>query len=154
MSAFVIAPETMHACVRSICATRGPGIGAGSQILSSFGGVLTYAPDAQTTIGRALFAMNVDAVRQRYPAVSNRPDDMPGWAGCHEAPMTYSCPPAVPYARRQLIGGIRALQLLRYQCAEGSVPETPLFGDLEQAIGELSEYVVQGLPEWEAASWH
>lgn len=103
MSAFLVSRETMHRAVAAI-----------EQSSDRFGaGPLGHLPDAKamSALGRQLYKMNVDALRQRYPAQR-------------------FCPPA-NYAWRSRpidpLSGFFALDCLLYQCTEGNVPETPLY---------------------------
>ena len=42
---------------------------------------------------------------------------------------------------------------LLYQCHEGKVHESRLYGELTDAAGELAQRIVQDLPEYDKASW-
>jgi hypothetical protein len=86
---------------------------------------------------RALHRLNVSAVCQRYPA--DRPEQYPFRVG-HEVPPT-------------LIQGYKALQCLVYQCYEGDVPGTPLYGALVDLEHVLAARIVSELPAYEAAPW-
>jgi hypothetical protein len=47
----------------------------------------------------------------------------------------------------------KAMCCLLYQCSEGKVPNTPLYGELNRAAGELAQRIVEDLPEYYKASW-
>lgn len=47
----------------------------------------------------------------------------------------------------------KAISCLLYQCSEGNVPETSLFGELAKLRNDLAGIIVCGLPEYEAAPW-
>lgn len=100
MSAFIVRKDTMHACALALSA-------AGEDL---------------TTFGRELYAMNEDAVAQRY---SEEPDRTGSTGYVWESPGPLS--PG---------GLLEALECLRYQCAEGDVPERPLFERLSVAVEE------------------
>ena len=46
-----------------------------------------------------------------------------------------------------------ALRCVLYQCHEGKVHESPLYGELNHAAGELAQRILQDLPEYQKASW-
>ena len=48
---------------------------------------------------------------------------------------------------------LKAMCCLLYQCSEGKVPNTPLYGELNRAAGELAQRIVEDLPEYYKASW-
>lgn len=45
------------------------------------------------------------------------------------------------------------LQCLRYQMAEGDVPESAVYKDLDALISNLCGAIVTGLPEYESSAW-
>ena len=47
----------------------------------------------------------------------------------------------------------KAITCLLYQCSEGDVPNSPIYGELNRAAGELAQRIVQDLPEYDKASW-
>jgi hypothetical protein len=47
----------------------------------------------------------------------------------------------------------KAISCLLYQCAEGDVPECPLYQDLERLAARLAADIVRSLPEYEKAPW-
>lgn len=157
MSAFVIDNETMDRCVRTICAPAQHGM-----VISRFADIDTRAPDAMTRIGRLLFALNIDAVCERYPDCHNEPDNLPGpcddagHSTIIDAPLTY-----IPQVRRftskpmrdQVVDGYKALQCLRYQCNEGNIPSRPAYAALCEAISEIADEIVQSLAAYSKASW-
>ena len=54
-----------------------------------------------------------------------------------------------------LVQLLKAVRCLRYQCAEGSVPDELLFKRLEACIGALALQIVDALPEYqECDGWH
>ena len=158
MSAFVIDDKTMARCVRTICAYGQ----CGPIVRGGFACIDTRADDAMTRIGRKLFAMNIVAVEERYPDCRSDKSGMPG--PCDEdgnsTAMAVAAAFTLPAGTRRapmrlaaLCDGYKALRCLRYQCSEGDIPMTDLFAELERAMGEIAEEIVQGLPEYEAASW-
>jgi hypothetical protein len=147
MSAFVIGADTMHRVVRLI--VRGG-------CAANFAGHGTDLGPARNAdlIGRALFAMNIEAVTQRYPECKDHPEIMPGWTGCEAMPTTYTFNDNwTPLGRKERIIDYKAAKCLRYQCSEGNVPETALYRELEALLAANAEEIVTNLPEYEAASW-
>jgi hypothetical protein len=116
--------------------------------LDTFDGDSTYrakllaAPtDAQkeagTKIGRKLFLMNRKALRARYGGGDIRLAEfvLEKWA--HATPVEQ----------------FKAIHCLLYQCHEGKVHESRLYGELNRAAGELAQRIVEDLPEYDKATW-
>ena len=106
-------------------------------------GPLLAAPtDAQkeagTNIGKKLFLLNRRALRARYGL------------GDH-----LRCPEFVfeRWADATPVQQFKAISCLLYQCHEGKVHESRLYGELNHAAGELAQRIVQDLPEYDKASW-
>lgn len=143
MSAFVIDESVMHKVVRAIAQHR-----------TVFGPAVTRSCAGLDEIGRALFAMNIDAVTQRYPDCKANPINLPGTVGCEKFPATYRFSDNhLPMTKKDRIDSYKAIQCLLYQCSEGNVPETTLFIELTNLGHDLASAIVSGLPEYEAAPW-
>lgn len=155
MSAFVVGEDTMLRVVRGICAQSKYG-----PIVRQFAGFDTQTADAPTKIGRKLFAMNIEAVKQRYPDCRAKPADMPGPIGDDDKSLApklarcfkASCVPNKP-DRAEMVAVYKAMSCLEYQCSEGNIPETPLFAELTKATAAVAESIVRELPEYGAAPW-
>jgi hypothetical protein len=92
------------------------------------------------TLGQALFALNVEAVNQRY-----------GEGAAEEfRPLDYRFRPH-PWSRPIVL--YKCLRCLMYQCSEGNVPESPLFKELEAFRGDLADTIVCGLKAYNDAAW-
>jgi len=93
--------------------------------------------EAGTKIGRRLFLLNRRALRARYGCSSLGPPEFifDQWAD------------ASPVEQ------FKAMSCLLYQCSEGNVSDTQLYGELNRAAGELAQRIVQDLPEYDKASW-
>jgi len=126
MSAYIVNRATMLAAVHAI-----------AKYCTTFGGMALPAdirtPEAVamlTDLGRRLFEMNREAVRQRYGDA----DDVPVFTfDPHRRPTT-----------AQMKGSV---QCLGYQCSEGNVPATDVFKALEAAEAEIVRQInVDG--EW------
>jgi hypothetical protein len=153
MSAFVIDTATMHRVIRGLFGRNRWG-----QLVARFDGEYTMPGERvsadPTAVGRKLFAMNVDAVRQRYP--SDTPDELPGPCDGHALPDDYTAPSrglGRPMTTADMVDAYKAINCLLYQCSEGNVPDSPLYLELERAAGELAGAIVRGMPEYEAAGW-
>jgi hypothetical protein len=91
--------------------------------------------DQLTEFGKALYAMNVNAVNQRYEENNEPPEYEYRQRNCnrHET--------------------LKAMHCLHYQCSEGNVPEMALYKELEAAIGRLADDIATDAPEYDAAPW-
>ena len=154
MSAFVIDAGAMHRVLIGLFGRSRFG-----QIVPQFNAGYTMYGEPRsldpTEVGRALYAMNVEAVMQRYPDCRANPADLPGEHGAHLLPTTYQAPrlPRHPLGTTEMIGAYKAMRCLLYQCAEGDVPDSPLYTELRLAAGELAAEIVHGLPAYDAAAW-
>lgn len=110
MSAFLIGPQTMHAVVTAILDHR-----------RTFAGERCAAPGAGDRIGRKLYALNREALRQRY-------------GDRFEGEPSYTFRPAAEIAP---IARWKCLHCLLYQCSEGDVPDTELF----RALDALDDWI-------------
>lgn len=130
MSSFIVSKECMDRVVTVICRRNQYG-----QIIRTFDGLDTAAANAATEIGRRLYSLNIEAVYQRYPDTQDNPDAMPGpirdgrsealrLRDTYKAPALSRSPFCAP---ETMVAGVKAMQCLAYQCAEGDVPERPLF---------------------------
>ena len=154
MSAFVIDAGAMDKVIRGVFGRTRWG-----QIVPRFDGGFTMPSEPgfidPTETGRKLFAMNVEAVTQRYLDCRAKPADLPGPKDAHLLPHTYRAPERLsrPLASDELVRCYKAIQCLLYQCAEGDVPEQPLYAELQRAAGEIAGDIVRSLPAYEAAGW-
>jgi hypothetical protein len=156
MSAFIVSKECMDRVVSAICARSQYG-----QIIRSFAGIDTNEPSAATEIGRRLFTLNIESIQQRYPDTLDNPDNMPGPCDAKGSTalrmaVTYKAPSisrSPIYSPESLVAGVKALQSLTYQCAEGDVTETPLFKELQAAAGDVAIEIVRRLPAYDKADW-
>jgi len=150
MSAFIVSKECMNRVVAAICYRSRYG-----QVIRTFDGIATDSKGAATEIGRRLFTLNVEAIYQRYPDTLDAPDNMPGpvdKSGKSTALRDAARFVALP-VHVDLVAAVKAMNCLSYQCAEGDVPETPLYKELERAIGEIACEFVRRQPAYDAAAW-
>jgi hypothetical protein len=155
MSAFVIDSATMGRVLRGLFARNDRG-----QIVLQFDGEHTdfgHPRSADPTdVGRKLFAMNLEAVMQRYPDCRDNPDDWPGPHGAHALATEYRAPALMPGFHRgaaDLVDFYKAIRCLIYQCSEGDIPNSPLFLELQRAAAELAHGIIETLPGYQRAGW-
>jgi hypothetical protein len=82
-----------------------------------------------TQVGRAMLAMNLDAMLQRYPSIRGT-DEARDYA---QRARSYNYKPR-PEGQPTLC---KSLECLLYQCAEGDVPETEMFKALDADLVAL-----------------
>ena len=138
MSAFMINTNVMAKVVTAILLNFDTFDGG-----STARGALLAAPtDAQkeagTSIGKKLFILNRRALRARY----GRGDHLRHPEFAFER-----------WADATPVRQFKAMSCLLYQCHEGKVHESQLYGELNRVAGELAQRIVQDLPEYDKASW-
>ena len=138
MSSFMVNSNVMNKVVTAILLNLGAFDGESTCRVA----LLATPTDAQkeigAKIGRKLFLLNRKALRARY--------------GCgehlHIPEFGFE-----KWADATPIEQFAALRCLLYQCHEGKVHESPLYGELNHAAGELAQRILQDLPEYQKASW-
>jgi hypothetical protein len=83
---------------------------------------------------------NVDAVNQRY-GENTKPE-----------PLIWKVTTAY-YPSWSEIQLLSHLTCLRYQMSEGNVPDTTIYNQLDDLIGDTAETLVRKLPEYDKAAW-
>lgn len=106
MSAFFVARATIDATVALVIAEEGP-----------------LSPEGATDLGRALWAMNAEAVRWRYDLDTGTSKERAEHAANLAEVATYAWTPR----DLDVAVFVKSLDCLVYQCAEGPCRETPLF---------------------------
>jgi hypothetical protein len=125
MSAYVVRKETLDRALT----------------LLLFEGVVK-SPEELNEFGRKLWNMNVDAVEQLY-----RQHD---WIGERAKAQLYVYEqPKVD----SLAQYYKSLRCLRYQCAEGDVPQTPLYRTLDEVCERPHLKKLEGTDVWNRADW-
>jgi len=139
MSAFQVSTECMDKVIRAICA---PAYYRAEY--RTFAGFPINRSESWNQIGRILYAMNNEAICQRYPGTRGTFHDFQDY--------TFK---GIPYMRdrAELVACYKAAQCLQYQCNEGNVDKTELFNDLGCIVLELQERIVAELPEYKSAEW-
>ena len=93
--------------------------------------------EAGAEIGRKLFLMNRRALHARY----GYSDDNPLAQFFFER-----------WADATPVEQFKAIHCLLYQCSEGTVPNSPLYEELNRSAGELAQRIVQDLADYDKAS--
>lgn len=135
----MVSTDCMRTVVNAILADRYRP--AGRQHNSSFAGVALHDRDAAAQIAARLYAMNQQAIRQRYP-------DTHSEGGYDEIPDYH--PGGYP---PRPVAAHKAITCLLYQCSEGNVVQSPLYRELLTLRDTLANQIVADMPEWEKAPW-
>lgn len=95
--------------------------------------------DAGADLGRKLYAMNIEALRQRYPQIRNTEEER----DYRRVMENYAWRDS---SKEVTIGQlVKSASCLRYQCSEGNVPETwTLYKWLSHLIEVASENAAEG----------
>jgi hypothetical protein len=146
MSAFVCNDQTINRIVAGLHACSYAEYGSPLPQLSQ---ELREVFDMPAEFGRTLYAMNVNAVEQRYPDCVGNPDELPGQIknGKH---MPYTYKEVRTPSPTQLY---KSLQCFLYQCTEGDVDELPLYRQLRKFSDDLAHHMVSHTSEYEQADW-
>lgn len=144
MSAFIVSKETMDHVVTMVMREKfyknaGP---------RTFAGMPIWSSDSRTMLGRMFFAINLDAVTQRYP--EDTKESAPGPCDISDIHEAYE------FVEQQIsqAQGLKSMHCLLYQCSEGDVPETSeLYKALDKLSDELTKQMATDTPEYDAAVW-
>ena len=136
MSAFVVEDKTVNSIVLFIAKERGQ-LGYWKAQLKDAGFDLdTY--DGQVALGKAMFALNVQAVTTRYKGGA---EDFRTMNYKFQASLTTQ------------YQALKSLKCWLYQCSEGDVPETELFKIMDKISNALAYNIASRTPQFEAANW-
>lgn len=91
-------------------------------------------------LAKDLFNLNYDAVDCRYDEKNER----------ESAKSFIWVNPETNLSEFQVL---KSMRCLRYQCSEGDIPETKLFKLLCELIDAWKSFVIDMIPEYEAAKW-
>lgn len=141
MSSYIVDDETINRILSYLASTAHRASYGAMYALRELGYDLSNTDDRKR-LGDAMFALNVSATSQRYPGESI--ETLPGTVGHYEFTFRHETPNA------QI--ALNELQRWIYQCAEGDVPECPLYHvfdhvariDIMQAI--LDRYALETAP--------
>jgi hypothetical protein len=138
MSAFMINTNVMAKVVTAILLNLDTFDGESTCRVKLLAAPTDEQKDAGSKIGRKLFLMNRRALRSRY--------------GCggdiRLAKFVFE-----RWAEATPVEQFEAISCLLYQCHEGKIHESRLYGELNRAAGELAQRIVQDLPEYDKGSW-
>ena len=138
MSAFMVNTNVMAKIVTAILLNLDQFDGESTCRVALLASPTDAQKEAGTKIGRKLFLMNRRALRARY--------------GCggdtRLADFVFD-----RWADATPVEQFRAMSCLLYQCHEGKAHESRLYDELNRAVGELAQRIVQDLPEYDQASW-
>jgi hypothetical protein len=123
MSAFTVSTLTIDRCVSAIYRDWQGG-------------------KSETQLGKQLMQLNRKAMDERYP---DRHEESKSTDAEVEE---YRHTPQAPNPYFFLV----ALECLRYQCTEGDVPKTPLYGEIERAANHWRGAILSAIPEYKAAT--
>lgn len=153
MSAYIVDPETVNRIVSFIedLTVSNPYVGIRVKYLMHDlvreMGVVGWGDSFFAELAHEMMALNVEAVKQRYP---DHPDhDLPGPIGFRLDKYRYQ----PVHWGRNLVQVYKSLQCWLYQCAEGNVPEKPLFKIMARLKSEIAEEIVCNLTEYQKAAW-
>lgn len=152
MSAFVVDPKLICNIVKSIeIAVRQEGKYPATypdiRYIEGAESLCEAVIESPEELGRTLYAMNINAVEQRYPD-----GNLPGTYDENDKLVQFeykirfdACPAPVKV--------YKALSCYLYQCSEGDVDTLPLFKAVSAYKSALAEHIVESLPTYEAESW-
>ena len=157
MSAYVVDVETINGALSFLNQAQHRQAMDAASTLKAAG----YPVDDTTrlaALGGAMYALNIDAVGQRYSDCKTA-GDVPGIIG----PKVYGFKLS-HYVNREHNGrtaripitiyqALKSLRCWAYQCSEGDIGERPLFKTMGTVIHDLQGAIIDGLPEYESAKW-
>lgn len=127
MSAFIVSDGTMDRVVAAVLMIRRKG---------EFDGLPAISENA-SEIGRRLYALNSEAVGQRYGETTENAEPHYVWEHIERSE------PALYMSVRSLI----------YQCNEGDIPHRALFKELKMIADQLAERYITATKAYESAPW-
>jgi len=134
MSAFMVNTNVMARVVTAILLNFDAFDGESTGRMALLASPTDAQKEAGTKIGRKLFRMNRRALRTRY----GKGDHL-----CLPEFVFEKWADATPVEQ------FKAMCCLLYQCYEGKVPNSRLYGELNRSAGELAQSIVQDLPEYQ-----
>jgi hypothetical protein len=134
MSCLEIEVATMTRAVRCILHKRG-----GQALITRFADIWTEETSAGDRIGKALFELNAKAMHSRYKVFINVPpfkfDDWRELRG------------------DDLVDAYKALQFVKYNCAEDGCTESPFYQAMEELLPIVAALIVEDLDSYKKAPW-
>lgn len=127
MSAFIVSDTGMNNVVSAILAH-------GQDFDYEFHGSAIH-PTNMTAIGRALFDLNNESMRQRY----GQKEEIDNYEFIRVKPSEFQT--------------LMSIRCLLYQCSEGNVCETPMYKELQILAYYVARDIVDELPQYKLANW-
>lgn len=153
MSAFVVDPKTIN---RILTFLEGRVLGDDTTQLGRFAQKeltkIEWGLTPSETIcdlGQAMYNLNVNAVRQRYP--DDEPHELPGSYG--EDDKARLLPYEKETVRCSVHQAFMSLRCWLYQCSEGNVPGSSLFQTFAKIRDRMAYGIAIDHPAVEAAEW-
>ena len=111
----------------------------------------TLIRDAVTSdpadFGKTLYAMNINAVEQRYPD-----GDLPGTYDDNDQLATYQYK-RISWDMINKYQVMKNISCYLYQCSEGDVDQLPLFQAMSELKAAMAIHFVESSAEYEKATW-
>lgn len=136
MSAFLVGKETIDRIVTGLdYECRNDGYLA--EQMKEMTGIEYLSDDWKTRIGRKMLMTNLLALHERY----NDEITLPTWYNFYPRPAT-----RIQY--------LKSLQCFTYQCAEGKVPELPIYKFFDQVLErKFMVSIIYNMKEYDQADW-
>ncbi len=142
MSAFVVEDDTINRILTWLYhetqSSNGLTYGRVERVLRGVGHEAHHILKLQL-LGKAMFDLNVRAVRERYDDADK--------SGMIPADFNFQ------FVQTNPIVSLKSLHCWHYQCCEGTVPEDSLYKAFETISQDLATGIVRALPEYEKAPW-
>ena len=144
MSAYVVDNETINGVLGWLNrAQHRQAMYAASRLDSA--GYPVDQTDRLEALGQAMYQLNIEAVRERYPGESD--DTLPGPIGPKEYTFNFGTPMVSVHQ------ALKSLECWSYQCAEGDIPKRKLYQTMEGVANDIRSAIIDSLPEYEQAKW-
>lgn len=137
MSAFIVEPDCINCIVTFIHKQAGFFC---RWLKLEHGYDLTNIEDVKR-FANALYTLNCEAVDERYGKGTAAKDE------AERPPFSFR------FVHRDGVAVYKAVCCLGYQCAEGDIPNRPLYQALEPIAGRIASAIVKQLPAYDAAPW-
>jgi hypothetical protein len=147
MSAFIVSDATMCRVLQGIVQAKNWKAFTLAEVFVPTDSV-TQQEEALTELGKRLFAMNSEAVDQRYGRGTVESDGIPLDDFKFEfISLLHDPSPTLK------TDWYKAMDCLLYQCAEGDVPRCRTYKELMEIRRDLAEGIIRDLDMWKHAPW-
>ena len=138
MSAFVVEDKTINGVISFV--SRHDECDDIRRTIKEETGINLLERDGPMKLGTAMFALNCNAIEQRY--------------GKGEAANFRDLDYSFRFSAVSRMQAYKNLRCWRYQCCEGDVPETSLlYTTMNRVLDLLAHAIVADLPEFSALPW-